>query len=363
MAQKILTSLDLNQNEILNFVEQNLASAPANPKTGQKYYDTTTNQLMIYNGTGWQDVGAGITQATSTSLGGIYADARNSNETQAINIDTATGKLYTRPVTVSAEGLTMNAETGDISLTANFEIPTMEDTAQIYANEADILTIKNEKGAAGGLATLDSTGKVPLAQLPAYVDDVVDTYIVGSTAFAKDWLSETEGGTALTPSTGKIYIVLTSGEYQNKTYRWSGSVYVEISASPGQATETAAGIAAIATATEITAGTDDQKFVTPKKLKTVTDGINDDISTINTQISAMLKKITATNPALTVSGGIATWTVSNSLSSADVICSVKEVSSGDEVGVDITYSASSISIKINADENITAGTYKAVIIG
>ena len=68
-------------------------------------------------------------------------------------------------------------------------------------------------GAADGVAELDSGGLVPSAQLPAYVDDVVE-----AANFA-----------ALpgTGATGKIYVTLDN----NLTYRWSGSVYVEISAS------------------------------------------------------------------------------------------------------------------------------------
>ena len=69
------------------------------------------------------------------------------------------------------------------------------------------------------------------------------------------------------------------------------------------------------------------------------------------------------NTALTQSGGVCTWTITNTLNNADVICSVREVSSGEEVAVNVTYTASNIVIKINSSTNITAGTYRAVIIG
>ena len=68
------------------------------------------------------------------------------------------------------------------------------------------------KGANSGLAELDSSGKVPSSQLPSYVDDVVEV---------ADYSSLPQTG-----ETGKIYITLDD----NKTYRWSGSAYVEISA-------------------------------------------------------------------------------------------------------------------------------------
>ena len=68
-------------------------------------------------------------------------------------------------------------------------------------------------GQANGIATLDSTGKVPSSQLPAFVDDVLE--------FA------TRSDFPATGESGKIYVALDT----NLTYRWSGSTYVEISQS------------------------------------------------------------------------------------------------------------------------------------
>lgn len=69
------------------------------------------------------------------------------------------------------------------------------------------------------------------------------------------------------------------------------------------------------------------------------------------------------NTALTQSGGVCTWTITNTLNNADVICSVREVSTGEEVYCNITYATSTITIKINSSTNIAANTYRAVIIG
>ena len=69
------------------------------------------------------------------------------------------------------------------------------------------------KGANNGIAELDSSGKVPSSQLPSFVDDVVDYATLS--AFP------------VTGESGKIYVALDT----NLTYRWSGSVYVEISPS------------------------------------------------------------------------------------------------------------------------------------
>lgn len=101
-----------------------------------------------------------------------------------------------------------------------------------YTNAQIAAHVTNKLGVASGIATLGSDGKVPSAQLPSFVDDVIDSYVVaGATALSAGWLSATSGGSALTPETGKIYVVLSEGDYQNKTYRWSGTTYVEISQS------------------------------------------------------------------------------------------------------------------------------------
>ena len=69
----------------------------------------------------------------------------------------------------------------------------------------------SQKGAANGLAELDATGKVPSAQLPSYVDDVLEYANAGSFP--------------ATGEAGKLYVALDS----NDVYRWTGSAYVKVS--------------------------------------------------------------------------------------------------------------------------------------
>lgn len=67
------------------------------------------------------------------------------------------------------------------------------------------------------IATLDGAGKVPAAQLPSYVDDVLEFFTLASFPFPGE--------------AGKIYVALNT----NRQYRWpdGGSDYVELVASPG----------------------------------------------------------------------------------------------------------------------------------
>jgi hypothetical protein len=83
--------------------------------------------------------------------------------------------------------------------------------------------VASNKGVANGYASLDAAGKVPSTQLPSYVDDVVEVANFASLP-----------GTG---ETGKIYVTIDT----NKTYRWTGSTYIEISASPGSTDSLAEG--------------------------------------------------------------------------------------------------------------------------
>ena len=85
-----------------------------------------------------------------------------------------------------------------------------------------------------GVATLDTSGKVPSSQLPSFVDEIVDVTITWNGgavdtvtyAHASDD-GQHAAGDAVTLATGKIYVDAAT----NKTYRYSGSTLVEISES------------------------------------------------------------------------------------------------------------------------------------
>lgn len=132
---------------------------------GLTVYVTDTKTMYVYNGSGWDEVakGAGYTHPT------------------------APGYKHIPEGGSSGQFLTWKAD-----------------------GEAKWETLR---GTANGLAELDSNGKVPTAQLPSYVDDVLE--FDNKTAFP------TSG------ESGKIYVAKDT----NKTFRWSGTAYVEISAS------------------------------------------------------------------------------------------------------------------------------------
>lgn len=180
-----LSNLNLNKNELQNAVIQVLASAPASPKKGQIYYNSTDNKLYYYNGSAWQAVGTGSGA-----------------------VDSVNGK--TGVVVLTQD------DVGD----GTTYVKTHNDLTDALVTAINGAIQSTEKGANSGVATLDSVGKVPASQLPSYVDDVIEGYYYNG-AFYED-SSHTQ---QITPATGKIYVDLST----EKAYRWSGSVYVEIS--------------------------------------------------------------------------------------------------------------------------------------
>ena len=110
----------------------------------------------------------------------------------------------------------------------------------------------SQRGTANGVATLDENGIVPSAQLPSYVDDVIEAISLGDLP--------------ATGESGKIYVTTAD----NLTYRWSGSTYVEISKS--LALGTTSSTAAAGNHTHNAATTSENGFMSSAD-KTKLDGI------------------------------------------------------------------------------------------
>ena len=140
------------------------------------------------------------TTADKNKLAGIAAGANKTTVDSALN-SSSTNPVQNKVVNTAITNLN--------NLVGDTEVSTQISNA-----------ITNQKGVADGIATLDSTGKVPSTQLPSYVDDVIDGYYYNS-KFYKESAHTTE----IAGETGKIYVDLDT----NKTYRWSGSAYVVIS--------------------------------------------------------------------------------------------------------------------------------------
>lgn len=156
------------------------------------------------------------------------------------------------------------SQKGVVQLTNAFAVAEGETASQTLATTQKALVdakaaidsaiaLKLDASAVGVSVASLADGKVPAAQLPSYVDDVIEGYL-----YEGSFYEDSAHTQAITPESGKIYVDLTS----MKTYRWGGSAYAEISESiaigttAGTAYDGAAG-AALAT-----------------KLATITEGAN-----------------------------------------------------------------------------------------
>lgn len=219
---------------------------------GNIYLDTSSSQRILiankYN----------LPVATTSALGGVKSGSAiqvdaNGNVTVVSNGHTHTiAQLSDLNVTADEinflAGVTSNVQTqldgkvpttrtvngkalsSDISLTASdvSAVPTTRKinnkalSEDITLTSGDVGALSSGlKGAANGVASLDGNGKVPSSQLPSFVDDVIEGTLSGDT------FTPAEGAAGFTPETGKIYIDTNT----NKTYRWSGTGYAEISES------------------------------------------------------------------------------------------------------------------------------------
>ena len=84
---------------------------------------------------------------------------------------------------------------------------------------------------------------------------------------------------------------------------------------------------------------------------------------IATALADKVEKFTAINPALTVSGGVCTWTIANAIASADVQVVLYRTSDNVQVRTYVETGANNIIVKFNAAADIDAGTFKAVVLG
>ena len=157
------------------------------------------NTLYVYNGTGWDELSKGTAYTHPTGAGYEHIPAGGS-----------AGQILKWQSDGKAQWAAENTVTVDSALSGSSTNPVQN---KVIKTELDQKMDSTLKGAVNGVAELDESGKVPSSQLPSYVDDVLEF--------------DSQSAFPGTGESGKIYVAKDT----NKTYRWSGSAYVEISAS------------------------------------------------------------------------------------------------------------------------------------
>lgn len=204
------TWTDNDGNSVTKFLYKGMLVS-CQDKPGKVYQfvgNQETNETAYTDSSNWVEIGASASQAlseadveklqgldTQSEIDAAIADAKKAGTDAQTTADTNTKSITDHLADTTNPHFVTKTQVG-LSNVLNVE--------QIPASE---------KGVANGVATLDANGTVPSSQLPSYVDDVLE-YTAKS-------------GFPTTGETGKIYVDTTT----NLTYRWSGTQYVEISAS------------------------------------------------------------------------------------------------------------------------------------
>ena len=119
MAVKFLDNLDLNDNQLLNARLENLASDPGSANAGDVIFNTTSNVMKYYNGSGWISLTADTNFTEWNISDGSSDSSVSSGETVTVAGGTGiSSSLSTRTVTVSVDAATATTR-GAVELFSN----------------------------------------------------------------------------------------------------------------------------------------------------------------------------------------------------------------------------------------------------
>ena len=206
-----IVTRDASGNVTATVVTANLSgnasttSALATPRTIGATGDASWS--MTFDGSG--NANASVTLGGSGVTAGVY-----SADGVSVPVFSVDAKGRVTGVTSTPLAAATTAAVGITQLSTSSTSASLAATASSVKAAYDLAAAAlpaSQKGAAGGVATLDGSGKIPASQLPDYVDDVLEV-----ASFA----SLPASGVS-----GKIYIALDT----NQTYRWTGTQFVEVS--------------------------------------------------------------------------------------------------------------------------------------
>lgn len=426
MAKSLLTDLNFSQNEAQNLVMQNLASAPANPKAGQHYFNTANHTEYVWNGTAWVDA---LSQGDYTFTNGIQEANRTvelklnttgssglatfSADTDGLKINVAEASASAKGIikiatdseasTGTAENLAVNPKQLATKVTANAAITAGTGTVVSY-DAKGLVTGSSEIGIESGStnylgfntttheisANVDTTvtGSSTNLVTSGAVSSAIASALTGALIYQGSWTATGQTDySSITLPVKKGYMYIVSGSATIDGVEWNSGDYLVINkdiAAGGTITSADVDkidntegsdivrLNATQTLTNKTIDADDNTIsdLTTSNFKSgvivTTIGSTGSDSSIPTEQAVREaisdKKVVATNPVLTASGGICTWTIT-AANSPDVSCTIRETTGGAEVLCDVTYGSGSITVKINSASNIAADTYTAVVLG
>ena len=361
--------------ELRNFKIQMLASAPT-ASEAKFYYNTSDHTLYVHNGTSWVD---------ALSQGRIYVEGTGIDISgNTISVDTSVAMKSDLPTKVSDltndSGFITGITGSDVTTALGYTPYNATNPNGYQANVIETVKVNN--------TALTPSGKAVNVIVPTQASDInalPDSTKYGASVNVSlnstDYkltitLKDQDGNTLGTAQTVDFPIesVVVGGSYDATNKK------VVLELKNGDTIEFSVADLVSGLQSEITStnklnadlvddSTSSNKFVTAAN-KTTWNNKQDAISDLATIRSGAAKGATsvqsynATNPELTATGGVATWAVTHNLDSSNVAIHLYEVSSGEEVMFDRSITnANSISIKILASSNVSAGIYKVLVNG
>jgi hypothetical protein len=393
---KFLNAVDLAKNQILNIVIHNLSAAPALPKEGQIYYNTTDDVIYYWDGAIWVAIGMDVQDGN-----GLSKSDSGKVRTLNLNVDNASIEIASDALRIKDGGVTTaklatNAVTTvkiiDAAITfakiQNMNVMTV--LGSIAGGVPHEIAILNE----ADLVSNSATALATQASIKAYVDATVaniGTLIGGFDASAGGNLP---GGAAI--KKGAYWYVTVAGTVQSQIFNVGDVIIANVANPTGTnpnhyiflesnrtqasttilgmvmlatsaeviagvdaqkaitpatliartATETRTGLAAIATQAEVTAGTDDAKFVTPLKLKTYFDA----------KSGCAVADIG--------NGAALTFAITHILATKDLMVQVLDNGTGEIVYPNISRATTSpftVTIAFGSENTPTANQYRVII--
>ena len=215
MSQKWFNNIDLQQNELQNGVIQNLAADPTGGKAGQIYYNTVDKGYRYHNGTAWVSITA---EAVKSIIAG---DGLTSSGT-----DTVTISLGNPSASGSGSNTYGSNSVTDDSHTHQIKLPDASESAK------GVIELATDAEAETGT---DTTRAINAKQLAAAKQSAIDS--------AKVTIQTSNGITGGSTTPGNSFTL-----------------------SGVEALTTAKGVVQLATQSEVNAGTDTKKVITPATL-------------------------------------------------------------------------------------------------